>query len=51
MEKQSSKRICYGFDKNHNGELVVNKDAINVLLIFNQYIQVESIRGIINFLK
>ena len=51
MNKQSSKRICYGFNRNENGELVVNKDAINVLLIFNQYIQGESIRGIINFLK
>ena len=51
MEKQINKRICYGFDKNYNGEWVVNKDAINVLLIFNQYLQGESIRGIIKFLK
>lgn len=51
MEKQSSKRICYGFDKNYNGEWIPNKDAINVLHIFNQYLHGKSIRGIIQFLK
>lgn len=51
MEKQISKRVCYGFDKNYNGEWIPNMDAINVLHIFNQYLQGKSIRGIIRFLK
>ncbi len=51
MEKHVNKRLCYGFDKNYNGEWVANKDAINVLHIFNQYLQGNSIRGVIEFLK
>ena len=51
MEKQVNKRICYGFNKNYNGDWIANKDAINVLHIFNHYHEGKSIRGIIEFLK
>ena len=51
MNKEIGKRICYGFDKSENGDWNANKDAINVLQIFNQYLDGKSIRGIINYLK
>lgn len=51
MQKQINKRICYGFNKRHDGEWIRNNDAANVLMIFNQYLQGKSIRDIIKLLK
>lgn len=46
------RRKCYGYDKDKNGELVINeKQAEVVKLIFDLYIKGESVGGIINELE
>ena len=46
------RRKCYGYDKDKNGELVVNEEQAEVVkLIFDLYIKGESVGGIINELE
>ncbi|WP_301590720.1 recombinase family protein [Anaerostipes faecis] len=46
------RRKCYGFDKDENGELVVNEaEAENVKLIFDLYLSGKSVLGIVKELQ
>lgn len=46
------RRKCYGYDKDKNGDLVINeKQAEVVKLIFDLYLKGESVGGIINELE
>lgn len=46
------RRKCYGYDKDENGDLVINeKQAKVVKLIFDLYLKGESVGGIINELE
>ena len=43
---------CYGYDKDKNGELVINKEQAEVVnLIFDLYLGGKSILGIVKELK
>ena len=46
------RRKCYGYDKDENGDLVINKEQAEVVkLIFDLYLGGKSILGIVNELK
>lgn len=46
------RRKCYGYDKDENGDLVINKEQAEVVkLIFNLYLGGKSILGIVEELK
>lgn len=46
------RRKCYGYDKNENGDLVINKEQAEVVkLIFDLYLGGKSILGIVKELK
>ena len=46
------RRKCYGYDKDKNGDLVINKEQAEVVkLIFDLYLGVKSILGIVKELK
>lgn len=48
----SKKCYCYGYDKDKNGELVINKEQAEVVkLIFDLYLGGKSILGIVKELK
>lgn len=46
------RRKCYGYDKDENGDLVINKEQAEVVkLIFDLYLKGKSVGGIINELE
>lgn len=46
------RRKCYGYDKDENGDLVINKEQAEVVkLIFDLYLDGKSVLGIIKELK
>lgn len=46
------RRKCYGYDKDENGDLVINKEQAEVVkLIFDLYLGGKSILGIVKELK
>ena len=46
------RRKCYGYDKDENGDLVINKEQAKVVkLIFDLYLSGKSILGIVKELK
>ena len=46
------RRKCYGYDKDKNGDLVINEEQAEVVkLIFDLYLKGESVGGIINELE
>lgn len=46
------RRKCYGYDKDENGDLVINKEQAKVVkLIFDLYLGGKSILGIVKELK
>ena len=46
------RRKCYGYDKDENGDLVINKEQAGVVkLIFDLYLCGKSILGIVKELK
>ena len=46
------RRKCYGYDKDKNGELVINEEQAEVVrLIFHLYLKGKSVGGIINELE
>ena len=45
-------RPCYGFQKDENGQLIINEsEAVNVQLIFDAYLQGATIKQIVELLK
>lgn len=46
------RRKCYGYDKDENGDLIINKEQVEVVeLIFDLYLGGKSILGIVEELK
>ena len=46
------RRKCYGYDKDENGDLIINKEQAEVVkLIFDLYLDGKSILGIVEELK
>ena len=44
-------RVCYGFTRNFNNEVVLNENALNVFTIFSQYLSGKSLRDVAEHLK